>query len=57
MRETLEIVLDEAAFADLNALLSGFRHADALTLIEFLNRRVRRRPAADGSGGRLDRRE
>lgn len=42
MPERLEIVLDEIAVADLNQLIADFRHADALALTAFLNRRARR---------------
>jgi hypothetical protein len=44
MPEKLEIILDEAAIADLNQLIGGFRHADALALTAFLNRRLRQLP-------------
>ena len=42
MSEKLEIVLNDVAVADLNLLIAEFRHADALALTAFLNRRVRR---------------
>jgi len=42
MPEKLEIILNEVDVADLNQLIADFRHADALALTAFLNRRVRR---------------